>query len=94
VELYLSTPTRLHGVAPNYANYGQFIVQRFSAQDRMPVARTDPFSLTKSSLSSIGGLLVSMLASGTQVRGFIPGRSRRIFRAEKKSSECLPSEGK
>jgi hypothetical protein len=27
-----------------------------------------------------GGLLVSMLVSGTQVRGFKPGRSRRIFR--------------
>jgi hypothetical protein len=37
--------------------------------------------------------VVSMLASGTQVRGFKPGRSRRIFRA-KKSSACLPSEGK
>jgi hypothetical protein len=40
-----------------------------------------------------GGLVVSMLASGTQVRGFKPGRSRRIFRA-KKSSACLSSEGK
>jgi hypothetical protein len=40
-----------------------------------------------------GGLVVSMLASGTQVRGFKPGQSRRIFQA-KKSSACLPSEGK
>ena len=30
-----------------------------------------------------------MLASGTQDRGFDPGRSRRIFRA-KKSTVCLP----
>jgi hypothetical protein len=37
-------------------------------------------------------LVVSMLASGTQVRGFIPGWSRWIFRA-KKSSACLPSAG-
>jgi hypothetical protein len=35
----------------------------------------------------------SVLAFGTQVRGFKPGRSRRIFRA-KKSSARLPSEGK
>ena len=35
----------------------------------------------------------SVLAFGTQVRGFAPGRSRRIFRA-KKSSAHLPSEGK
>ena len=34
----------------------------------------------------------SVLAFGTQVRGFRPGRSRRIFRA-KKSSARLPSEG-
>jgi hypothetical protein len=32
--------------------------------------------------SGSGGLVVSMLASGTQVRGFKPGRSRRIFRAQ------------
>jgi hypothetical protein len=35
----------------------------------------------------------SVLAFGTQVRGFKPGRSRRILRA-KKSSARLPSEGK
>ena len=31
---------------------------------------------------------------GTQVRGFAPGGSRQIFRAKKKSSALLPSEGK
>jgi len=35
----------------------------------------------------------SVLAFSTQVWGFKPGRSRRIFRA-KKSSGRLPSEGK
>jgi hypothetical protein len=45
------------------------------------------------SAGGFGGLVVSMLASGTQDRGFEPGRSRRIFRA-KKSTACLPSEGK
>ena len=40
--------------------------------------------------SGFGGLVVSMLASGTQDRGFDPGRSRRIFRAKKKSTACLP----
>ena len=35
----------------------------------------------------------SVLAFNTQVPGFKPGRSRRIFRA-KKSSARLPSEGK
>jgi hypothetical protein len=49
--------------------------------------------VTTAWMSGIGGLAVSMLASGTQDRGFAPGRSRRIFRA-KKSSACLPSEGK
>jgi hypothetical protein len=34
-------------------------------------------------LSGFGGLGVSALASGTQVRGLKPGRSRRIFQGEK-----------
>ena len=33
--------------------------------------------------------MISMLASGTQDRGFDPGRSLRIFRA-KKSAACPP----
>ena len=37
------------------------------------------------------GLVVSMLASGTQDGGFDPGRSRRIFRAKKIHS--MPSLG-
>jgi hypothetical protein len=44
-------------------------------------------------VSGFGGLVVSRLASGTQDRGFEPGRSLRIFRAQK-STACLPSEGK
>jgi hypothetical protein len=43
--------------------------------------------------SGFGGLVVSMLASGTQDREFKPCQSHRIFWA-KKSSACLPSEGK
>jgi hypothetical protein len=43
--------------------------------------------------SGFGGLVISMLASVTHVRGFKPGRSRPIFRA-KKSSACLAWEGK
>ena len=38
-----------------------------------------------------GGLVVSMLASGTQDRGFDPGRSRRIFSGKKIHS--VPSLG-
>ena len=38
--------------------------------------------------------LQSTVPNGTQVRGFKPGRSRRIFQGEKKSSARLPSEGK
>jgi hypothetical protein len=34
-------------------------------------------------LSGFGGLGVSVLASGTQVRGFKPGRSRPIFKRGK-----------
>jgi hypothetical protein len=49
--------------------------------------------LTTIAASGLGVLVVSVLASGTQDRGFVPGRSRRIFQV-KKSSACLPSEGK
>jgi hypothetical protein len=42
-------------------------------------------------LSGFGGLVVSMLASGTQDRGFAPDRSRRIFSGEKILS--MPSFG-
>jgi len=38
--------------------------------------------------------VVSMLTSGTRVRGSKPGQSHWIFRASEKSSACLPSEGK
>jgi hypothetical protein len=41
-----------------------------------------------------GRLVVSILATGTRVRGFKPSRNRWIFRASEKSSVCLPSEGK
>jgi hypothetical protein len=41
--------------------------------------------------SGFGGLGVSMLASGTQDRGFAPDRSRRIFLAGKIHS--MPSFG-
>jgi hypothetical protein len=48
----------------------------------------------KQSSDGFGGLVVSMLASGSRVRGFEPNRSRWIFSDVKKSSVCLPSEGK
>ena len=43
-----------------------------------------PLGSVLSNLSYVtSGLGVSVLATGTRVRGFKPGRSRRIFRAEK-----------
>jgi hypothetical protein len=38
------------------------------------------------------GLVVSMLASGTQVHGFKPGRSRRIF-GRKNPGDAFPRMG-
>ena len=51
-------------------------------------------SITIYMLNYVYGLVVSILATGTRVRGFKPGRSRWIFRVFGKSSVCLPSEGK
>ena len=45
-------------------------------------------------VDGFGGLVVGILANGTRVRGFKPGRSRWSFRASGKSSVCLLSEGK
>ena len=79
--------------------------QYLSKQYIFPLARKSKFSgsclkpvLSTSLKSSVfyrsfGGLVVSMLVSGTHDRGFDPGRSRRIFRA-KKSTACLPWGGK
>jgi hypothetical protein len=39
------------------------------------------------------GLVVSMLASGTKVRGFKPGWSRRIFRAKKNPQHAFLRRG-
>jgi hypothetical protein len=47
----------------------------------------------KPCFDGFSGLVVSILATGTRVRGFKPGRSRWIFWASGKSSVCLPSEG-
>src|SRR5215469_12128433 len=41
------------------------------------------FVILRYYISGFGGLVVSMLASGTQDRGFKPGRNRRIFSGEK-----------
>jgi hypothetical protein len=44
-------------------------------------------------LVALGGLVVSMLATGPKVHGFKPGRGRWILRVIK-SVARLPSEGK
>jgi len=44
-------------------------------------------------LSGFGGLGVSVLAFGTQVRGFKPGRSRRIFKGEKNPQHAFLRRG-
>jgi hypothetical protein len=44
--------------------------------------------------NGFGGLVVSVLASGTRVRGFEPGRRRWIFPCSEKSTARLPTEGK
>ena len=49
------------------------------------------FVITLRQLDGFGGLVVSMLTSGTQVCGFKPGRSRWIFTGVKILS--MPSSG-
>jgi hypothetical protein len=49
--------------------------------------------LSYSSVVALGGLVVSVLATGPKVRGFKPGRGRWILMVIK-SVARLPSEGK
>ena len=54
----------------------------------------DKAAMLRDTIDGFGGLVVSLLATGTRVRGFKPGRSRWIFRASGKYSVFLPSEEK
>jgi hypothetical protein len=63
-----------------------------SLTHRPPLPQETHLVLT--SIDGFGGLVITMLASGSRVRGFEPDRSRWIFSDVKKSSACLPSEGK
>jgi hypothetical protein len=49
--------------------------------------------MTMKITSDFGGLVVSMLASGTRVRGFKPGRSRRIFFRRKNPQHAFLRKG-
>jgi hypothetical protein len=49
--------------------------------------------LTKGQIA-LGGLVVSVLANGPQIRWFKSGRGRWIFKGDKKSVALLPSKGK
>jgi hypothetical protein len=51
------------------------------------------FWLPKIGVVALGGLVVSVLATGPKVRGFEPGRGRWILRVIK-SAARRPSEGK
>jgi hypothetical protein len=79
---------------PYLTSFNQFMNHLTKFMKRiMGATLLETSNLQLPATSGFGGLVVRMLASGTQDRGFKPGRSRRIFWA-KKSSACLPSEGK
>jgi hypothetical protein len=54
---------------------GWQLVTNISGQSVVPVPKGQAYS----SPDGFGGLVVRMLASGSRVRGFKPGRSRWIF---------------
>jgi hypothetical protein len=70
----------------------------------VPCTYKAPFSLTilqeilnhlvTSCVDGFGGLAVSMLASGTRIRGSNPAEAVGFFRRGKNPQACLPSEGK
>ena len=70
----------------SHSNFQQYIIPEisFGASKRSHLTRYV-------TLDGFGGLVVSMLASGTQVCGFKPGQSRWIFTGVKILS--MPSSG-
>jgi len=77
------------------------IVECYQQQTTRNVTQSITYSATQNIMYSIVCVYIyirlrlsrsSVLAFGTQVRGFKPGRSRRNFKGE--SSARLPSEGK
>jgi hypothetical protein len=98
----LAKPPRAY--PPSIILVYQYMIQKHTfmavRRENCMVPSTLSPELPQRTVSHVGGLkwrlkpqsmlVVSMLASGTQVRMFKPGR---IFQATK-SSACLPSEGK
>ena len=95
---FLSTNTSGNGSKYSFANFTELPSRQWFQEiqfekkdkDKRVDCRIDYYPLN----DGFGGLVVSILATGTRVRGFKPRRSRWIFRASGKSSVCLPSEGK
>jgi hypothetical protein len=74
----------LYKVCPKYFRSENCPKSHAPAQSKMDVgpltSARSCCGFTNTEISGFGGLGVSVLASGTQVRGFKPGRSRRIFK--------------
>jgi hypothetical protein len=73
-----------------FRNYASFFHEAFSAPRSIPKLKNHALSSFRDCLFNVfattlhidgfGGLVVSMLASGTRIRGFKPGRSRCIWK--------------
>jgi hypothetical protein len=63
-----------------------------SQEEHNPVVTHAYLISNISNVVVLGGLVVSVLATGPKVRGFNPGRGRWIFKGDKKSVAQLPSE--
>jgi hypothetical protein len=66
--------------------YGMMYIQR-NTQNR-------PSKNQKYALTVLGGLEVSVLATGPKVCRFKPGQGQSILKGDKNPQQCLPLEGK
>jgi hypothetical protein len=90
-----ATPPTPHQEKQARPNAGHTTKHHASTSNSQRIGQTFPLLLLRvphlltTFPSGFRGLLVSMLASGTQVRGFKPGWSRRICRAKKSQHAFL-----
>jgi hypothetical protein len=91
---WLSAGLLHHVVWQNFTDVSEVLACLLPSSDYMAQQlRRSHFEDVNASLVALGGLVVSVLATGPKVRGFKPGRGRCILRVIK-SVARLPSEGK
>jgi hypothetical protein len=88
--LYAVFPLKFQALPSFYHNMN---LQKCKTAGQSSLGQSLNHGPNKYSVSGFGGLGISTLALGTQVRGFKPSRSRRIFQGEKNTQRAFLRKG-